>query len=88
MEQWTLQSDGAKSNVSSLQFGRIFAINIPLQTDRRGSLTLMFSLTGPQLDFVDGVDGNTVPNKALPYPALHESMSAASIGSWRGHLNA
>lgn len=82
MEQWTLQSDGAKTNVSSLQFGRIFAINLPLQSDRRGFLTLMFTLTEPQLDFVDGVDGNTVPNKALPYPALHESMSAASIGSW------
>lgn len=41
----------------------------------------MSTLTGPQLDFVDGVDGNTVPDKALQYPTLHEFMCATNIGS-------
>ena len=35
-----------------------------------------------------GVDGKAVPDSALPYPALHDTMNSANIGSWRGHLNA
>ena len=41
----------------------------------------MSTLRGLQLDFADGLDGNKLPDKALAYPALHEFMRAANIGS-------
>lgn len=63
-------------------------INMPSRTDRRDALILMSKLTGIQLKWVDGVDGKAVPDSALPYPALHDTMNSANIGSWRGHLNA
>ncbi|RMJ21494.1 glycosyltransferase family 25 protein [Aspergillus sp. HF37] len=73
--------------MSWLQFQRIYAINLPARTDRRDGLSLVSSLTGIQLDWVDGVDGHDVPDKALPYPASREAISNANIGSWRAHLN-
>lgn len=63
-------------------------INMPSRTDRRDALILMSKLTGIQLEWLDGVDGKAVPDSALPYPALHDTMNSANIGSWRGHLNA
>ena len=88
METWRPLSHEPKTNVSSLQFEWIFAVNLPPRTDHRDALTLMSTLRGLQLDFADGLDGNKLPDKALAYPALHEFMRAANIGSWRGHLNA
>ncbi|KAI9854797.1 MAG: hypothetical protein M1813_000863 [Trichoglossum hirsutum] len=40
------------------------------------------------LDWVDGVRGEDVPDKALPLPASPENMNIGNIGSWRAHLNA
>jgi len=48
----------------------------------------MSSLTNITLEFIDGVEGDSVLDKALPYPASHESIYSANIGSWRGHMNA
>ena len=61
---------------------------MPSRTDRRDVLVSMSKLTGIQLEWIDGVDGKAVPDSALPYPALRETMNTANIGSWRGHLNA
>jgi hypothetical protein len=71
-----------------LQFQQIYAINLPARTDRRDGLSLVSSLAGIQLDWVDGVDGRDVPDKALPYPASRQAVSNANIGSWRAHMNA
>ncbi|KAK2776131.1 hypothetical protein FQN53_002862 [Emmonsiellopsis sp. PD_33] len=73
---------------STLGFERIYAINLPSRTDRRDGLNLMSALTGIQLDWIDGVDGNAVQEKALPWPASHETIKTANIGSWRAHLDA
>ena len=61
---------------------------MPSRPDRHDALILTSKLTGIQLEWIDGVDGKVVPDSALPYPALHDTMNAANIGSWRGHLNA
>lgn len=73
---------------STLGFERIYVINLPSRTDRRDALVLMSALTGIKLDWIDGVDGETVPDKALPQPASHDTIKSANIGSWRAHLNA
>jgi hypothetical protein len=70
------------------QFERIFIVNLPSRTDRRDGLVLMSALTGIKLDWIDGVVGDAVPDKALPPPASHEKIPPANIGSWRAHLNA
>ncbi|KAK2741930.1 hypothetical protein FQN57_005489 [Myotisia sp. PD_48] len=78
--------DDAKN--STLGFERIYVINLPERTDRRDALLLMADLTGIKLTFIEGVRGNVVPDKALPPEASHATMKDATIGSWRGHLNA
>lgn len=70
------------------QFERIYVLNLPGRTDRRDGLVLMSALAGFKVHWIDGVLGEAVPDKALPYPASHESVKSANIGSWRAHLNA
>ncbi|KAK3294029.1 uncharacterized protein B0H64DRAFT_325599 [Chaetomium fimeti] len=41
-----------------------------------------------QVEFVDGVMGKDVPDKAIPMAKGKERMRDASIGSWRAHMNA
>jgi hypothetical protein len=42
-------------------------IGLPDRSDKRDALSLMASLTGVQLEFIDGVKGEEVSDKALPY---------------------
>lgn len=49
------------------KFEKVFVIGLPERSDKRDALTLMSSLTGFRLSWIDGVAGNTIPNKALPF---------------------
>ncbi|GKT45716.1 uncharacterized protein ColSpa_05897 [Colletotrichum spaethianum] len=40
------------------------------------------------IEFVDGVPGNTVSNKAIPKTTEHDRLNDGAIGCWRGHMNA
>ncbi|WEW56536.1 hypothetical protein PRK78_001982 [Emydomyces testavorans] len=71
-----------------VKFGRIYVVNLPSRTDRSDALVLMSALTGIKLDWIDGVNGHTVQEKALPPPAPQSHFHLANIGSWRAHLNA
>ncbi|RAO69507.1 uncharacterized protein BHQ10_005519 [Talaromyces amestolkiae] len=73
---------------STLGFGAIFVINLPPRTDRRDALALMSSMTDLKLDYIEGVLGSDVMDRALPPPASHTSQRSGNIGSWRSHLNA
>jgi hypothetical protein len=48
----------------------------------------MSALNGVDVEYIDGVTGNQVPDRALPPPASHDILLSGNIGSWRGHLNA
>lgn len=48
----------------------------------------MSAVSDIKLDWIDGIDGKAVPDKALPPPASHETIKSANIGSWRAHLDA
>jgi hypothetical protein len=74
--------------LSPAQFEKIFAITLPSRTDHLDAIALAAAFTGLDIDIIDGVDGNSVPAKALPPDSAAAHLSPGSIGSWRAHLNA
>ncbi|KAL9107369.1 MAG: hypothetical protein Q9227_007734 [Pyrenula ochraceoflavens] len=70
----TLPTDYQMSSAHNGQFGKIFAINLPERTDHRDALLLAGTLTGLEIDIVNGIRGETVEDKALPYPATKEQI--------------
>jgi hypothetical protein len=40
------------------------------------------------LEFVDGVTGDSVPDKAIPAWEGYQRLDNPVIGCWRGHMNA
>lgn len=73
---------------STLGFSKIFVIGLPERTDKRDAMVLTSSLTGFNLDFIDGVKGESVPDKAFPFGRNREDLPNAYLGSWRSHMNA
>ena len=64
-------------------------VNLPERTDRRDGMTLAAALGDVELEFIDAVRGEQVLDKALPpLPKGKHRMADASVGSWRGHMNA
>jgi hypothetical protein len=51
-------------------------------------MVLQAALSDVQVEFIDGVLGKDVADKAVLTSPGHERLSDASIGSWRAHLNA
>lgn len=73
---------------NTLGFGRVFAIGLPERSDKRDALALTSSLTGFKIDWVDGVRGQTILDKALPFGVDRLKLWESNLGSWRGHMNA
>lgn len=51
-------------------------------------MVLQAALSDMQIEFIDGVNGKDVPDKAIPMAKGASRLKDASIGSWRAHLNA
>lgn len=50
---------------------------------------LTASLSEFKVELIDGVDGATIPDKALPFDATKMGYARnRGIGSWRAHTNA
>ncbi|RAL67175.1 hypothetical protein DID88_007953 [Monilinia fructigena] len=79
----TTSEIGRASN-STLGFERVFVIGLPERSDKRDAMILSASLTGFQVEFVDGLLGEHVSDKARP-PGL--DLKDGALGSWRGHMN-
>ncbi|KAI9830031.1 MAG: hypothetical protein M1819_005861 [Sarea resinae] len=75
-------------NNATLGFGKILVVNLPERTDHRDALTLISGLTNIHLDWIDGIWGKDIPDKALPLGANRELMGNGNLGSWRAHMNA
>jgi hypothetical protein len=69
------------------QFEKIYVVGLPSRTDRRDGVVLSAALSDMSIDFIDGVLGDTVLDKALSVTEEHERMPDPVIGSWRGHMN-
>ena len=72
---------------STLGFEKVFVINLPERSDKRDAMTLATSLTNISVEYVDGIKGESVPDKALPRGAELRLISDNMIGSWRAHMN-
>ncbi|KAL2129002.1 hypothetical protein VTI74DRAFT_8371 [Chaetomium olivicolor] len=73
---------------STLGFEKIFVVGLPSRTDRRDGMVLQAALSNMAIEFIDGVSGKEVPDKAIPMAKGRERLKDASIGSWRAHMNA
>ncbi|KIW14988.1 hypothetical protein PV08_07775 [Exophiala spinifera] len=83
-------SDPVKDNLhdvfnETLGFGKIYVVSMPERSDKRDTISVQARLTGMSFDFVDGVAGAKVLEKALPYTM---NRTGPEIGCWRSHLNA
>ncbi|KAH8891158.1 hypothetical protein GQ53DRAFT_781936 [Thozetella sp. PMI_491] len=71
-----------------LLFEKIFVISLPSRTDRRDAILLSAALSNIEIEFIDAVQGNEVPDKSMiktwDYPRLQDG----EIGCWRSHVNA
>ncbi|KAF2838870.1 glycosyltransferase family 25 protein [Patellaria atrata CBS 101060] len=70
---------------STLGFQKIFILSMPNRSDKRDALTLSAYLTGLDVEFIDGVNGSLVSEKAYPQP-WKQDEPAGTIGCWRGHM--
>lgn len=49
-------------------------------------MTLAAAMSNIEIDFIDGVKGDEVPNKAIP--KFKNRVKDGEIGSWRAQMNA
>ncbi|KAK7733100.1 hypothetical protein SLS53_008288 [Cytospora paraplurivora] len=81
-------SDNNRVTNDTLGFSKIFVVGLPERSDKRDALTLTAALTGFHVEFVDGVRGETIPDKAVPFGVDRHALMETNLGSWRGHMNA
>ncbi|KAK3905562.1 hypothetical protein C8A05DRAFT_12645 [Staphylotrichum tortipilum] len=89
-QRWTATS-GLMRDIrnSTLGFEKIFVVGLPSRSDRRDGMVLQAALSDMQIEFIDGVQGKDVPDKAIPISSPDaKRLADGSIGSWRAHLNA
>lgn len=72
----------------TLGFSKIFVIGLPERSDKRDAIALASTLTGFHVDWVDGVRGEQIPDKAIPFGITRERLWNTNLGSWRGHMTA
>ena len=64
-------------------------INLPERTDHKDELIIAGSLLDIHFDFIPGIRGTDVPDRALPIPGDQRSqLGQGNVGSWRAHMNA
>ncbi|KAF2463331.1 uncharacterized protein BDR25DRAFT_337880 [Lindgomyces ingoldianus] len=85
----TLADDSLRDILNStLGFQKILVLNLPFRTDRRDAITLAAATSNIQLDFVDGVTGDSIRQSAYPPPEENIKLPVGIRGSWRTHMNA
>ncbi|KFG79613.1 hypothetical protein MANI_029708 [Metarhizium anisopliae] len=74
---------------STLGFQDILVVGLPSRTDRRDGMILGAALSGLNINFIDGVKGEDVYEKAIPVPEdRNNHLKGPGLGSWRAHMNA
>ncbi|KAI1345064.1 hypothetical protein F5Y15DRAFT_364734 [Xylariaceae sp. FL0016] len=84
----TLKDYNRQVTNDTLGFSKVFVVGLPERSDKRDALALTSSLTGFHLEFVDGVKGNEIPDKAVPFGIDRVQFQDTNLGSWRGHMDA
>ncbi|OCL12536.1 glycosyltransferase family 25 protein, partial [Glonium stellatum] len=68
-------------------FEKILVINLRSRTDRRDAISLAAATSNLKIEFIDGVNADSIPEYAFP-PGKSRLMSKGIKGSWRSHMNA
>jgi hypothetical protein len=71
----------------TLGFEKIYVVNLRERSDKRDAMTLASSLTNFKIEWRDGVMGEDVPDKAVPFGTTREGLWNNNLGSWRAHMN-
>ncbi|RDW77211.1 hypothetical protein BP6252_05264 [Coleophoma cylindrospora] len=71
----------------TLGFQHIFVMALPERSDRRDAMSLQASFTGIKFKWIQGVKGESVPEKAVPPAWPIAADKKGVLGSWRGHMN-
>ncbi|KAL5393530.1 hypothetical protein DPSP01_000344 [Paraphaeosphaeria sporulosa] len=89
-DSWDFVRDGSVTDVmnATLGFQKILVLNLPFRTDRRDAMTLSAASSNMQLEFVDGVTGDSIKQSAYPPPQENIKLLPGIRGSWRTHMNA
>lgn len=66
----------------------MLVISLPERSDHRDTVALTSSLTGFNVDFVDGVDVKTISDKVMPPDLGVGDLKGGAKGAWRAHMNA
>lgn len=62
----------------------VFMVSLPSRRDKHDAFSVQALVTNITYTVVEGVDGESVPKKALPYTM---NLKPVEIGCWRAHLN-
>ncbi|CAH0017999.1 unnamed protein product [Clonostachys rhizophaga] len=73
---------------ASLGFEKIFVVGLPERTDRRDGIVLQAAFSDLEFEFIDGISGEKVADKAIPKTTEHDRLDNGAIGCWRAHMNA
>jgi len=79
------ESRGPAIANETLNFEKIFAINLPSRLDRKDHLTLMSRYANLSITIVPGV--KSVAENALPAPRMPGTVRPEEYGVWRAHAN-
>lgn len=80
--------DNDRASNATLGFSKVFVIGLPERSDKHDAIALSSALTGFHVEWVDGVRGEDIPDKAIPFGITRERLWNTNLGSWRGHMNA
>jgi len=72
---------------TTLGFQQVFLLNLPSRTDKLDAFSVASSLTDFNFSLLPGIDGSTVPDKALPATWNDGPLRNNQVGCWRAHLN-
>ncbi|KAK9466980.1 hypothetical protein V1512DRAFT_262819 [Lipomyces arxii] len=76
-----------KAYNETLGFGEVVYLSMPQRTDRQDAMTLLGSMYNIKFTKVDGVDGNTIVDKAIPDNDWGH-LRPSEYGCWRAHADA
>lgn len=51
-------------------------------------MVLQAGISDVEIEFIDGVKGDTIPDNAIPSSPDHGRPPPGTLGSWRAHMNA
>lgn len=71
--------DRTQSELLTSKFQKIFTIGMPSRSDKKDAAILAAHLTGIKLDWIDGVDADTMSPKAIPDVNITQVMHRKTL---------